>query len=360
MSSASGRVDVAAAAPCPGCAAPVAAGDRFCEVCGTDLGPSRGTPTPLPATTAGCPHCGHRATAEDPADGYCPSCGLRLPDGTDHVEVAVTGAAAVSDRGRAPATRTRWRSAGARDRSARTAGPSPPSSATGCHRCRARSARRGPRPTPRSSTCCAPRPGAAERAHRAAVAAGAAAAAGLAPAGPHAPSCTLVCGLVDLTDPAAPVLTVGWAGQQPGLLARRRDYRARPAAHRGPRRRHRPAGHARPGRRRGPPDAITRWWAPEPGQPQGRHPDPGRVRGAACCAPTASGLFPAPTPCPPALPALYDGARRPPPPRSRRRRSPPAARTTHRGRRPGVPVPVPGAVDRATDPATVPSSRSSP
>ncbi|HEX4816161.1 MAG TPA: protein phosphatase 2C domain-containing protein [Nonomuraea sp.] len=86
-------------AVCPICAAPVLAGDVYCEACGHTLD--------APA----CASCG--AAAVD-AEGYCERCGLRQPTGRDHTEIILrpdpatapetgpqplAGAAAVTDRG---------------------------------------------------------------------------------------------------------------------------------------------------------------------------------------------------------------------------------------------------------------------
>jgi len=365
MSAPSGRVDVAAAARCPGCAALVAAGDRFCEVCGTDLGTSRSTSPPLPATTAGCPHCGHRATADaDPADGYCPSCGLRLPDGTDHVEVAVAGAAAVSDRGH---VRPRNEDAVALGRGPGPRGPvGGPVAAVVCDGVSSvpgseRAARAAADATLEHLLRTDARDGGEGRI-RAAVAAGAAAAADLAPAGRDAPSCTLVCGLVDLTDSAAPVVTVGWAGDSraywlaAGSAAPARlltaDHVAATA----------PPGMLDPVVVAARPDAITRWLgAGSDAEPDVVTLTPAGPGALLLCTdglwkylPDAAALSAL------ALPALYDGG-------------PPTAATALTAAAlaaggednvtvavvPVSPVPVPGAVDRATDPATVPLSRSS-
>jgi serine/threonine protein phosphatase PrpC len=82
---------------CPDCASPAAAGDRFCEECGTDLDP----PVILiggdqPVADAACAACG---AVEVSADGYCEECGHRRPDPRRHVELEVGGTAGVSDRG---------------------------------------------------------------------------------------------------------------------------------------------------------------------------------------------------------------------------------------------------------------------
>jgi serine/threonine protein phosphatase PrpC len=76
---------------CPGCASPVAEGDRFCEECGRDL---RADP-PVPAPV--CAGCG---AAGIDADGYCMTCGQRQPRGRDHVESDLGTAAGVTDKGR--------------------------------------------------------------------------------------------------------------------------------------------------------------------------------------------------------------------------------------------------------------------
>ena len=70
---------------CPACATPVFPGEGFCEACGHRLD----------APVRRCPGC--RSTAI--SDGYCEQCGLRQPDGTDHVEVETGGSAGVTDRG---------------------------------------------------------------------------------------------------------------------------------------------------------------------------------------------------------------------------------------------------------------------
>ncbi|HEX5116251.1 MAG TPA: PP2C family serine/threonine-protein phosphatase [Pseudonocardiaceae bacterium] len=87
----------AAANACPGCGAETAAGDRFCENCGTDLllvagGTPDGAVVPSPR---GCVVCG----AEIDADGFCTRCGVAQPAVRDRVELDLTGAAGVSDRG---------------------------------------------------------------------------------------------------------------------------------------------------------------------------------------------------------------------------------------------------------------------
>jgi PPM family protein phosphatase len=253
---ASRGLDITAPPACPRCAAPVTAGDRFCEVCGTDL---RG----VPAVVRVCPHCGDGGGA----DGWCSACGLRLPDGADHVEVVVTGGAAVSDRGH---VRPRNEDAVALGRGPAGRGPAAPVAAVVCDGVSSipgseRAARAAADAT-LARLLDAGGSADRERHVRAAVAAGAAAAAGLVPAGTrNAPSCTLVCGVVDPADPAAPVLTVAWVGDSraywlaaggtapPRLLTA--DHVAANA----------PPGLLDPAVVAARPDAITRWLGAEGG-----------------------------------------------------------------------------------------------
>jgi serine/threonine protein phosphatase PrpC len=87
---------------CPACGEPTAAGDRFCEACGHALVAAiddgvAGEITAGPPAAPACPSCG----TEDPwLDGWCSVCGARQPDPRDHLEVALPGMAAVTDRGR--------------------------------------------------------------------------------------------------------------------------------------------------------------------------------------------------------------------------------------------------------------------
>ena len=196
---------------CPRCGAPTAAGDRFCETCGTDLGVRRaGTTAAVRAATPGsCPHCPDTTGPDD--DGYCPSCGLRGPVGGDRVEVVLDGGAGLSDRGY---VRPRNEDAVALGRAhADTAGDAP-MAAVVCDGVssvpRSELAARAAADATLEQLLRAGAGGDGERRTRAAVAAGAAAAAGLVvPGATYPPSCTLVCGLVD---PVAPTLTVGWVG----------------------------------------------------------------------------------------------------------------------------------------------------
>jgi serine/threonine protein phosphatase PrpC len=87
--------------PCPACGQPVGVWDGFCEACGTELTPpvvSAGQPGYVPQ----CPVC-----AADPdappaaitADGYCESCGRKVPTSRDHVDLDLGVMAGVTDRG---------------------------------------------------------------------------------------------------------------------------------------------------------------------------------------------------------------------------------------------------------------------
>ena len=189
--------------PCPRCRTAPLAGDRFCEVCGADL---RATTA---AVAGACRGCGHLLPAE--CDGWCPVCGTRLPDATEHVEIALDAdGAVVSDRGH---VRARNEDAVALSRGAGrvAAVVCDGVSSTRSSELAARAAAdvaldvlldaSGPDQVGRAS---------AERRTRSAVAAAAAAAAALVPRGtPSPPSCTLVSGVHEVS---SGVLTVGWVG----------------------------------------------------------------------------------------------------------------------------------------------------
>jgi PPM family protein phosphatase len=76
------------------------AGDRFCEACGQELAFSEpepaAEPEPAPAAVT-CPSCG--AVGEG-VDGYCGTCGMRLPAPRDHMELERDPAAGVTDKGK--------------------------------------------------------------------------------------------------------------------------------------------------------------------------------------------------------------------------------------------------------------------
>jgi serine/threonine protein phosphatase PrpC len=100
-------------AQCPYCGWPAGPGDNFCEACRTDL---RLTPPadlsqpfpaePPPAQTAvssgGNGHaarCAFCPAAGASIDGYCESCGRKLPADADHCELDLGLLAGVTDRG---------------------------------------------------------------------------------------------------------------------------------------------------------------------------------------------------------------------------------------------------------------------
>ncbi|MBV9448373.1 MAG: zinc ribbon domain-containing protein [Streptosporangiaceae bacterium] len=89
-------------AACPACGEPTGPGDAFCEKCGTELAPavvSTGTPGFVPS----CPVCSVDPSIPQPvaitADGYCESCGRKVPTGRDHTELDLGVLAGVTDRG---------------------------------------------------------------------------------------------------------------------------------------------------------------------------------------------------------------------------------------------------------------------
>jgi serine/threonine protein phosphatase PrpC len=87
---------------CPGCGRPAAEGDAFCEYCGAELVPavvSDASPGFVPT----CPACSVDPSITQPvavsADGYCESCGRKVPTGRDHIELDLGVLAGVTDRG---------------------------------------------------------------------------------------------------------------------------------------------------------------------------------------------------------------------------------------------------------------------
>jgi len=86
---------------CPTCGAAAGAADSFCESCGTELAPPVSSAGP-PGYTAQCPVCSlDESTPPGPinAEGYCESCGRKVPSGRDHVELNLELLAGVTDRG---------------------------------------------------------------------------------------------------------------------------------------------------------------------------------------------------------------------------------------------------------------------
>lgn len=194
-----------AAVACPCCTAVPEAGDRFCEVCGVDLG-------------------------------------ARRESAADHVEIAVDGGAAVSDRGHVRA---------ANEDAVALGGVQGRVAAVVCDGVSStRSSERAARIA--ADTALDLLLGA--RTVHDAIAAGAAATAGLVPSStPDAPACTLVCAVYD-----AGLLTVGWVGDSRAYWLAERgaarlltaDHTAEAAA---------AAGTLDPATAAARPDAITRW-----------------------------------------------------------------------------------------------------
>jgi serine/threonine protein phosphatase PrpC len=86
---------------CPACGNPAALADSFCESCGTELAPPVSSAGPS-GYTAQCPVCSLDDSAPAgpiSAEGYCESCGRKVPSGRDHVELNLELLAGVTDRG---------------------------------------------------------------------------------------------------------------------------------------------------------------------------------------------------------------------------------------------------------------------
>jgi serine/threonine protein phosphatase PrpC len=91
-----------AGAVCPSCGRNTADGDAFCEYCGAELAPAVVSDA-APGFVATCPSCSADPSITQPvavtADGYCESCGRKVPTGRDHIELDLGGLAGVTDRG---------------------------------------------------------------------------------------------------------------------------------------------------------------------------------------------------------------------------------------------------------------------
>jgi serine/threonine protein phosphatase PrpC len=193
---------------CPRCAEPVES-LRFCESCGQDLW-RRSAGWAVMPPDGPCPGCG-----EDDAEaeaGYCPSCGLRRPDGTERVDADLGALAGVSDRGRVHPRNEDAMAIG------RLAAPGP-HAALAAVVCDGVSSVRRPELASRAAADTtlevllgAPSPNGAEAQVREAVAEAAAAVAALAGGEPDAPACTLVCAMVRAPEGEPPEITVGWVG----------------------------------------------------------------------------------------------------------------------------------------------------
>jgi serine/threonine protein phosphatase PrpC len=86
---------------CPTCGEPIGATDSFCESCGTELAPAV-VSTASPGYTPECPVCSVDPSVPPGAispDGYCESCGRKVPSGRDHAELDLGLLAGVTDRG---------------------------------------------------------------------------------------------------------------------------------------------------------------------------------------------------------------------------------------------------------------------
>jgi serine/threonine protein phosphatase PrpC len=93
--------DGTAGIPCPSCGQSAGEADSFCEACGTELAPP-GAAAAQPGFAAQCPVCSVDPSATPgpiSAEGYCESCGRKVPSGRDHVELNLELLAGVTDRG---------------------------------------------------------------------------------------------------------------------------------------------------------------------------------------------------------------------------------------------------------------------
>ena len=145
--------------------------------------------------------------------GYCPSCGLRRPDGSERVEADLGVIAGVSDRGRVHARNEDAMAIGY----LAAPGPDTTLAAVVCDGVSTvhdpERASRAAADTALDVLLAAQGPDDAQERVREAVAAAASAVAALAFEGDaNAPSCTLVCALVRKPDGEPPEVTVGWVG----------------------------------------------------------------------------------------------------------------------------------------------------
>ena len=86
---------------CPACGGQAGTADSFCESCGTELAPPVSSTGPA-EYTAQCPVCSLDESAPPSAisaEGYCESCGRKVPSGRDHIELNLELLAGVTDRG---------------------------------------------------------------------------------------------------------------------------------------------------------------------------------------------------------------------------------------------------------------------
>jgi serine/threonine protein phosphatase PrpC len=86
---------------CPSCGGPVGGTDSFCESCGRELAPAV-ISTASPGYAPECPVCSVDPAAPPGAispEGYCESCGRKVPSGRNHAELDLGLLAGVTDRG---------------------------------------------------------------------------------------------------------------------------------------------------------------------------------------------------------------------------------------------------------------------
>jgi serine/threonine protein phosphatase PrpC len=86
---------------CPSCGQPFDVADGFCEACGAPVVPAAVSPAAGDGLQE-CPVCsadGSAPAAGISPEGYCESCGRKVPTARDHVELDVGVAAGVTDRG---------------------------------------------------------------------------------------------------------------------------------------------------------------------------------------------------------------------------------------------------------------------
>src|SRR5215475_10377746 len=86
---------------CPSCGQPFDEADGFCETCGSPVAPAA-VSSDASTEALECPVCSADSSAEHSGisvEGYCESCGRKVPSVRDHVELDVGLAAGVTDRG---------------------------------------------------------------------------------------------------------------------------------------------------------------------------------------------------------------------------------------------------------------------
>jgi serine/threonine protein phosphatase PrpC len=87
---------------CPSCGEPIEETDSFCEACGAEFAPAA-ISADTPGFSLACPVCSVDPSVSSSAgispEGYCESCGRRVPTGREHVELDLRLLAGVTDRG---------------------------------------------------------------------------------------------------------------------------------------------------------------------------------------------------------------------------------------------------------------------